>query len=152
MRCTSRLAPRGELDDKVDVAPVDAEVERRGADHGPQVATRHRRLDLAPLLGRQRAVVQADRQVVLVHRPQRLENELGLPAGVDEDQRHAGAADDVVDLRQGVQAGVARPRHLALRDEDVDHRRGAGVAADDGDCGGASFSPWGRRWLAERDG
>ena len=35
-------------------------------------------------------VVQADGQIVLVDRPQLLEDELGLPAGVDEDQRHAG--------------------------------------------------------------
>ena len=78
---------RGELDHQVDVAPVDAEVERRGADHGAQLARRHGRLDLAALLGGQRAVMQGDRQVVLVEAPQLLERELGLGAGVDEHQR-----------------------------------------------------------------
>jgi hypothetical protein len=61
---------RGQLDDQVDVAPVDAHVQRRGADHGPQLAARHGRLDLAPLLGRQAAVVQGDGQVVVVQLPQ----------------------------------------------------------------------------------
>jgi hypothetical protein len=38
MRCISRLGAlrRADMDDEIDVAPVDAEVERRGADHGAQ--------------------------------------------------------------------------------------------------------------------
>jgi hypothetical protein len=82
---------RGQLDDQVDVAPVDAQVQRRGADHGAQLAAGHRRLDLAPLLGRQAAVVQGDRQAVVVQPPQLLEGELRLEAGVDEDQRRPDA-------------------------------------------------------------
>ena len=46
--------------------------------HGAQAAGRHRRLDLAPLLDRQRAVVQADRQIVFVDAPQPVERQLGL--------------------------------------------------------------------------
>src|SRR3712207_8023274 len=52
----------------------------------PQFPAGHGRLDLAPLLGRQAAVVQRDRQVALVQPPQLLERELRLPARVDEDQ------------------------------------------------------------------
>ena len=105
---------RGQLDHQIDVAPVYAQIQRRGADHGLEVAARHGRLDLAPLLGGQGAVVQGDRQVVLIDRPQRLEDELGLPAGVDEDQAQPCAADGVIDFRDGVDAGVARPRHAAF--------------------------------------
>ena len=83
MRCIRRLAPLGcaNVHDKVDIAPVDAEIERRGADHGLEAACRHRRLDLAALLGVERAVMQCDREIVVVDAPQGLERELGLHAG-----------------------------------------------------------------------
>ena len=126
-----------------------------GADHGAQVAAGHGGLDLAALLGGEGAVVEGDGEVVVVDGPQLLEDELGLPAGVDENQAHAGAAKGFVDLGDGVLAGMAGPGDLALGDEDVDHRRRAGVAADDGDCGGgggASFSPRGRWWAAKQLG
>ncbi len=54
---------RADLDDEVDVAPVDAEVERGGADHGAQGTGSHRGLDLAALLDGEAAVMQADWQV-----------------------------------------------------------------------------------------
>jgi len=120
----------GQLDDQVHVAPVDAEVQGGGADHGPQLAPGHGGLDLAPLLGGQRAVVERDRQVVLVQPPQLLEGELRLPAGVDEHQGRAGLADHVVDLGHGVLGGVARPGDLAVREQHVDDRRRAGLAQD----------------------
>ena len=55
---------RADMDDEVDIAPVDAEVERRGGDDGAQRARGHRRFDLAALRGVERAVVQGDRQTV----------------------------------------------------------------------------------------
>ena len=97
---------------------------------GPQVAPRHGRLDLAPLLGGQGAVVQGDGQVVLVQPPQLLEGELGLEAGVDEHQGGARAADGLIDLRHGVLGGVAGPGHLAFRQQHIDHRRRARGALD----------------------
>ena len=105
---------RGQLDDQVDVAPVDAQVERGGADHGPEFAARHRRLHLATLLGGQAAVVQGDGQVVVVETPQFLEGELGLETGVDEYQGGPGSLDGVVDLLHRVFGGVAGPRHPAF--------------------------------------
>ncbi len=90
---------------------------------------RHGRLDLAPLFGGQRAVVQGDGQVVLVQPPQLLEGELGLEAGVDEHQRGPGAADGVIDLGHGVAGGVAGPGHAVLGEQHVHHRRRAGRAA-----------------------
>ncbi len=78
---------RADMDDQVDVAPVDAEVERRGRDDGAQAVGLHRLLDAAPLADVERAVMQRDRQVVLVDPPELLEQHLGLAARVDEQQR-----------------------------------------------------------------
>ena len=51
----------------------------------------HGGLDLAPLLDREAAMVEGDRQVRLVQPPQRAEHQLGLGAGVDEHQRDLAA-------------------------------------------------------------
>jgi hypothetical protein len=40
---------RADIDDEIDIAPVDAEVECGGAHHGAELPRHHRRLDLAPL-------------------------------------------------------------------------------------------------------
>ncbi len=80
-----------------------------------------------------RAVVQGDGQVVVVELPQLLEGELGLKAGVDEDQRGAGLFDDLIDLAHGVLGGVAGPGHAALGQQDVDDGLGAAGATDEVD-------------------
>ena len=51
---------RADVDDQIDVAPVDAEIERRGAHHRAQPARGHGVLDLAPLRHVERAVMQRD--------------------------------------------------------------------------------------------
>jgi len=65
----ARPLRRADVDDEVDVAPVDAEVQRRRRDHRFEPAGRHRRFDLPTLLGVERAMVKADRQVVVVDPP-----------------------------------------------------------------------------------
>ena len=60
---------RAHLHDQVDVAPVDAEVEARGRDQRAQLAVAHRRLDLAPRLKAEAAMVDADRQRLVVGGP-----------------------------------------------------------------------------------
>ena len=69
--------------------------------------------------------MQGDGQVVLIQPPQFLEGELGLEAGVDEDEGGLRAADGVIDLGHGVTGGVAGPGHLALGQQHVHHRRRA---------------------------
>ena len=88
----ARALGRADMDDQIDVAPVDAEIEGRGADHRAELAGGHRRLDLAPLAGVERAVMERDRQALRVDAPQLLEDQLGLAARVDEEQRHLVAA------------------------------------------------------------
>ena len=120
---------RAHLDDEVDIAPVDAEIERRGADHGAQGAARHGGLDLAALFALQRPVMQGDGQPVLVHAPQLAEHDLRLAARVDEDQRGAMRPDLCVNRRQGVQRHVAGPgdARFGFDDRDVRRRRRAAL-------------------------
>src|SRR3546814_19204853 len=66
---------RPHLHDEVDIAPVDAEIEAGGTDEAAKPPLRHRLLDLAPRLDVERAVMDADGQVIVVHRPEILENE-----------------------------------------------------------------------------
>src|SRR5690606_26845828 len=96
---------RADIDDEVDIAPVDAEGERRGADDGTELAGRHRRLDLAALAGVERAVMQGDGEAAIVDPPEFLKDELRLAACVDEEKRHA-ATKPVIDVGDGVAGRV----------------------------------------------
>ncbi len=100
---------RADIDDEVDIAPVDAEIERGSADHAAQPPRSHGVLDLAALRHVERAVMQRDRQAIVVHPPQVLEQHLGLAAGIDEHQRSLVALDQVVDLVERVARGVPGP-------------------------------------------
>jgi hypothetical protein len=66
----ARALGRADIDDEIDVPPVDPQIERRGADDGAQPPLQHRRLDLAALLDIERAVMQGDGEPVLVDVPQ----------------------------------------------------------------------------------
>jgi hypothetical protein len=64
---------RADLDDEIVFAPLDAEIDRRGADHRAKIAGGHRRLDLAPMFNVMRALMLRDRQRILVDAPPVLE-------------------------------------------------------------------------------
>ena len=68
LREPARALRRADMHDEVDVAPVDAEIERRGSDDGAKLAGDHRRFDLPPLRPVERAVMQRDRERILVRR------------------------------------------------------------------------------------
>ncbi len=131
LKQTRRALRRADIDDEIDVAPVDAEIERRGADHRAQLARGHRILDLAPLRHVERAVMQRDGEVVLVDVPQRVEDHLGLAAGVDEDQRHLVLLDQLVDLREGVARRMAGPGQVFAGRQHGDIGLGAAVGDDE---------------------
>ena len=133
-----RAFRRADIDDEIDIAPVDAEVERRGADHTAQPAGGHRVLDLAALRDIERAVMQRDRKPVVVHAPEILEQHLGLAAGVDEHQRGLVAFDQLIDLRQRMARAVAGPWQPFARVEHLDHRRCG--ATGDHDVGGYALA------------
>ena len=60
-----RALGRADADDLVHRAPVDAQIQGRGRDHGAQAAAGHGGFDLAALLRRQAAMVQGDGQIVV---------------------------------------------------------------------------------------
>ena len=134
---TRHRARRLDLDDQVDRAHVDAELERAGGHQALELAPLELVLDLQPLLARQRAVVGLDDVVpgrvpgglvaaVLALEGQLVEaggQPLGQAAGVHEDQRGA------VLLDQLEQAGVdGRPDAAAHR---AGRGRPAGRLVDD---------------------
>ncbi len=123
---------RADLDHQVDVAPVDAEVERGGADDGAKLARDHGGLDAGALLARERAVVDADGQVVIVGEPERVEEDLGLRAGVVEDERGVVARHLAQDGGDGVAPAAAGPGGRILGVQYRDVGVGAGIGVDYG--------------------
>ena len=76
-------------------------------------------------------MVDADRQALVVHRPQVLEDQLGETARVAEDERRLVLLDQLHHLASGVTARVARPRNAVLGDEDRKVRLGTRIARDE---------------------
>ena len=122
---------RADVDDEIHVAPVDAEIEGRGADHGLEPAFDHSRLD-APALGDvEGAVMEGDGEGVLVQAPERLEDVLRLHAGVDEDERGLVGADEVVDRRHGGAGRVPGHGQAPVRLQHADVGLGAAFDRDE---------------------
>ena len=124
---TARTLRRAHIDDEVHIAPVDAQIQRRGCHHGLERAGSHGGLDLAAAGGIERAMMQGDGQAVLVRAPQFLEQQLGLAAGVHEHQRQIVGLDGRIDFGDGIARAVPGPwqRRLRLQHADV-VRRAAG--------------------------
>ena len=114
-----------DLDDLIHAAPVYAQIERGGGDDGAQRAVGHGGFDAQALGEIEAAVVQGDGQGGLVEAPEFLEEQLGLGAGVDEDDRHAGFGDALEDDAGGGQAHAAGPGDAVLGQHHAECGRGA---------------------------
>ena len=118
------------LDDQVDGAHVDPELERRGRDETGDLAPLQQLLDLDPLLPRERAVMRA-REAALGELVEPEREPLGEPAVVDEDDRRAMRQDELeqrrVDRRPDRAARhLDAGRHLdAVGEHGHGQRRGA---------------------------
>ena len=123
-RCALR---RADIDHEIDIAPIDAEIERGRAHHRAQSAGHHGVLDLAPLRHVERAVMQRDGEIVVVDAPQFLEQEFGLAAGIDEDKRGLVALDQVVDFAERVARRMPSPGQMLGRIEHGHLRLRAGL-------------------------
>ena len=122
---------RADIDHQIDVAPVDAEIERRGANHSAQPAARHRRFDLAALRNVERTVMQRDGQIVVIDVPELLKDRFRLAAGVDENQRSLMRHDETVDFIERVPRRVPGPGQPLARVEHGDVGRRARVGYDE---------------------
>ena len=124
---------RLDLDDEIDRAHVDAQLERGGGDQAAQLAALERLLDLGALLARERAVVGA-RQLLLPGLVDAQRQALGQPAVVDEDDGRAVSAHQLDDLR--IDRGPDRARlaelaHVGQRHADGEVELLARAGVDD---------------------
>ncbi len=112
---------RTDLDHQIHIAPVDAKIERAGGDNGAEVAGDHRRLDARALLSREASVMDANRQRIVVRKPQVVEEDLGLRPRIVKDQGRLVALDQVEDRGDGVCPAATRPgrRGVGLQHRDV---------------------------------
>jgi hypothetical protein len=118
---------RLDLDDEVDGAHVDPQLERRRGDEAGNLAFLEQLLDLEPLLAGQRAVVRPG-DLLLGELVQAQREALGESAVVDEDDRRAVLLDEPQDLRVDRRPD-RRLRALRARAEDVGTvRPGAGFS------------------------
>ena len=121
---------RPHLNNQFDIAPVDAKVQRSSGDQGPQFAVGHRRLDLAAGGDVEAAVVDADRQALVIGFPQLLKGQLAQGPGIGEHQGRLVPGDQLDDLLGGIDGAVPAPRHLALGDQNREVGIGPRLAED----------------------
>ena len=119
------LFGRTNLDHQINIAPVDPQIETACADDCAQAALTHRGLDLSAGLARQRAVMDANRQGVLIGLPQFVEKQFGIGAGVVKDQRGAMAFNLVIDRLHAKSPAAPRPWGRDIRLKNGDIGRGA---------------------------
>ena len=120
-----------DLNDQIDIAPVDPQIEAAGADDGAQLPGDHRALDPFPLFARQRPVVDADRQIVGIGQPQVVEKDLGLGAGVVKDQGGVVAFHLGQHRRNGVFCPAPGPWRAFFGDQHGNVGFGAGIGQQD---------------------
>ena len=118
-----------DLDDEVDRAHVDAELERRRRDEARDLPRLQELLDDEPLLPRERPVVRA-RELLLGELVDPEREPLGEPPVVDEDDRRAVRADELEDRR------VDRRPDRAARPLDADAHLDAVRERRHGELGG----------------
>ncbi len=139
---------RFDLDDEVDGAHVDAELERGGGDEGADLAGLEQLLDLGALGGGERAVVGAG-DGLAGEIVEGAGEALGDAAGVDEDEGRGALADELEQARvdglpDGGLLGALRRRsavsvictelgHVLDGDLDPEVEELAGARVDDGD-------------------
>ena len=129
---TARALRRAHIDDEIDIAPVDAKIKRRGADDRFQPARRHGRLDLATLTGVERAMMQGDRQAILVAPPQLLKDIFSLRPRVDEDEGQFRGLDRSVDFAERMPRAVSGPGQKLPGVENAKIGRGPVRRCDEG--------------------
>src|SRR5581483_6582635 len=122
---------RRELADEVDVADVDAELERRRGHERPQLAALQALLGREALLAREAAVVRGHGVLAeqLAQVPRRT---FGHAPRIDEDERRAMLLDELGETRVYLRPGVARHHGFERRRRQLDRQIAlAGIAEID---------------------
>ena len=100
---------RANLNDEIHIPPIDAQIERTGADNGAQFAALHGTLHTFPLDPIERAMMDPDWQGVFVGKPQIVKENLCLGAGVVKNEGRLMRTDLVEDIWNGIDRAPARP-------------------------------------------
>ena len=138
---------RANLDHQINIAPVDPQIKASGTYNCAQITAHHRGLDAGALFAVKTAVVDADGQAVVIGQPQIVKENLGLGAGVVENQRGVVLLDLVQNGGDCVGGPATRPRRGLIRAQHLDVGGRTGVGQQDftrirvtrhqvGDCGG----------------
>ena len=122
---------RADLNDKIDIAPVDAEIKASGADNRAQLAAGHRPFDAAALRAVKAAVMDRDGKAVFVGKPQIVKENLRLRAGVVKDQRGLVPLDLIKHCRDRIGGPTARPGRRIGEFQHRNIRGRAGVGQED---------------------
>src|SRR5262249_36242859 len=108
---------------------------------------RHGRLDLATLLWRQATVMEGYGEIGVVLAPERLEDQLRLRPGIDENKRRLGLLDAGIDFADGVQSHMTRPGQILFCHQNLDDRLGPGPAVHQRRVARGAYEPRGQRRL-----
>ena len=113
---------RRHLDHQIHITPIDAQLQRRRGNHAADLPRRHHGLGAPPEFAVERAMIECDRQVILIRVPEHLQHQLGLRARVHEDDGGAGVADRLVNRGHSVaghEAAIGDARVFGHQDADI---------------------------------
>ena len=111
---------RADLNDQIDITPIDPQIERPGANDGPEFPGNHSTFNPFALFPRQGPMVDADRQILGIGEPEVVEKNLGLCPGVVKDQRGFVAFDLFQNRRNRVFGPTPGPGRAFLGDQHRD--------------------------------
>ena len=121
---------RANIDHQVDVAPVYAEIQRRGAHDCAQFPGSHCVFNAPSLRNIERAVMQGNGKIVVVSSPQLLKQKFRLAPGIDEHQRRFVRLDTCINFTESMARRMTSPGQMLLCIEHRDNRLCAGLRDD----------------------
>ena len=139
-----------DLNDEIDVAPIDTQIEAPRADHRPQIPAHHRRLNRIALIPREAPVVNANRQIVRIGEPEVVKEYLCLRPRVVENQRGFVAFDLFQHGWDCIARAPSSPRRRGVCDQHPNVRCRSWVRIEDRAASGGQFPCEGRRVLNGR--
>lgn len=108
---------------QINIAPVNAQIERGGANHLLERTDNHGALDLAPLFRRQRAMVRCNEQQIIIDHSQPLKQQLGRVVRIDEQQDSLVLLDGFLEVGMRVIGRMPDPGDPLFARQNLQHRQ-----------------------------